>query len=99
MAIGAEPSITIVLEREDVPGDAAGLLGEVRDLLATAESQPAEEAKATLEQGLDRLDTAIDQVEDAADDTSNDVRKIRLLRLQHTLESIRDEVEDRVDQL
>ena len=76
----------------------AALLDEARGLLATAAGQPADQAKATLEQAIERLDAAIDQVEEAADDTSNDVRRIRLLRLQYTLEAIRDVVEDRVEQ-
>jgi hypothetical protein len=112
VALGPEPAIAIVLERghespDEVPPYAAALLPpataalleEVRGLLTTAAGQPADQAKATLEQVGERLDLAIDQVEEAADDTSNDVRRIRLLQLQHTLEAIRDVVEDNADQL
>ena len=94
VAIGAEPAITIVLER------AAGAAPRRRrcskkcaSCWRPRPSQPPDQAKPTLEQAIDTLNDAIDQVEEAADDTSNDVTKIRLLRLRSSLEAVEDVIE------
>jgi hypothetical protein len=112
VALGPDAAITVVLERGQaspdvvppyaaalLPPETAVLLEEVRGLISTAAGQPADQARATLEQAVDQLDLAIDQLEEAAGDTSNDARRIRILRLRLTVELIRNAVEDLIDQL
>jgi hypothetical protein len=99
VALGADPALTIVIDRQMAPEEVAALLQEARDLVATAAGQPPDQAKATLQQAIDKLDTALDEVDQAADDTSNDVVRIRLLQLHRVLERVKDVLEDKVDQL
>jgi GAF domain-containing protein len=98
-AIGAEQAMTIVVTQGQAPPEVAPTLEEVRQLLATAAGQPTDQAKATLEQAQAKLKTAIDQVEKDADDTSNDVTKIRLLRLALILNRVEDLIQIRLDRL
>ena len=111
VTLGPESSITIVLERGQQPPDetrsyatallppeTVALLEEVRDLLASTAGQTTDQARPALEQALDRLDLALDQIDTAAEDTSNDVTKIRLLQLHRALESVRDWIETKLGQ-
>jgi len=98
-AIGAEAAMTIVVAQGEAPPEVAPTLEEVRQLLATAAGQPADQAKPTLEQAQEKLNGAIDQVEQAADDTSNDVKKIRYLRLALILNRVEDLIQIRLDRL
>jgi hypothetical protein len=98
IAVGPEQTITVVLERNIVPPDTAALLGEVRDLLAAAESQPPEQEKATLEQAVDKLDAASDSIDEAAEETSPSrlFTRIRLERINRTLDRVQAVIEDRL---
>jgi len=98
-AIGAEQAMTIVVAQEEAPAEVQPSLEEVRQLLATAATQSPEEAKPTLQQAKDTLNGAIDQIEAAADDTSNDLTKIRLLRLALVLNRVEDLIQIRLDRL
>ena len=86
--------ITVVEEqgRDRLPADAAAQLSEVRDLLVSAAEQPPEQARPALEEALGKLDSAVAQTETAARETDNRVTKLRLLRLQHALEAVREAV-------
>lgn len=97
-AIDPAPVITIVEEQgqDRLPPDAATQLGEVRDLLLSAAEQPADQARPALEEALGKLDSAVAQVETAAKETDNHVTKLRLLRLQRALESVRDGIASRL---
>jgi hypothetical protein len=86
--LGPDAAISVVLQQPNVPQDIAGPLDQARQLLATATSQPADQAKTTLGQARDQVQSAIDSLEKAADDTSNDVTRIRLLRLAGALKAI-----------
>ena len=78
--------------RDRLPADAAAQLSEVRDLLVSAADQPPEQARPALEEALGKLDSALGQTETAARETDNRVTKLRLLRLQHALEAVREAV-------
>ena len=88
------PVITVVEEqgRDRLPADAAAQLSEVRDLLVSAAEQPPEQARPALEEALGKLDSATAQIETAARETDNRVTKLRLLRLQHALQAVREAV-------
>jgi hypothetical protein len=98
-AIGAEQAMTIVVTQGQGPADVQPLLDEVRQLLATAATQSPDQAKPTLQQAKDTLNDAIDRVETEADDTSNDVTKIRLRRLALILGRVEDLIQFRLDRL
>ena len=87
-------TITVVEEqgRDRLPADAAAQLSEARDLLDSAADQPPEQARPALEEALGKLDSATAQIETAARETDNRVTKLRLLRLQHALEAVREAV-------
>jgi hypothetical protein len=97
--VGPERALVIILEQGQVPEEAQGILGEVRDLITNAERQEGREAQRTLEQAVDKLDEAIDQVDEAADDTENLSVKLRLELLKNRLESVRSLLEVRIAQL
>ena len=88
------PVITVVEEqgRDRLPADAAAQLSEVRDLLVSAADQPPEQARPALEEALGKLDSATAQIDTAAREADNRVTKLRLLRVQHALEAVRDAV-------
>ena len=88
------PVITVVEEqgRDRLPADAAAQLSEVRDLLDSAADQPPEQARPALEEALGKLDSATAQIDTAAREADNRVTKLRLLRLQHALEAVREAV-------
>jgi hypothetical protein len=98
-AIGAEAAMTIVVAQDEAPAEVAPKLEEVRQLLETAAGQQPEEAKPTLAQAKTTLNDAIDEIEQAAEDTSNDVTKIRLLRLTLILKKVEDLIQIRLDRL
>ncbi len=98
-AIGAETAMTIVVDQEQAPAEVQPALEEVRQLLATAATQSPDQAKPTLQQAKDTLNAAIDQIDEAADDTSNDLTKIRLLRLSLVLNRVEDLIQIRLDRL
>ena len=93
-AVDPAPVITVVEEqgRDRLPADAAAQLSEVRDLLVSAAEQPPEQARPALEEALGKLDSAVAQIETAARETDNQVTKLRLLRLQHVLQAVREAV-------
>jgi hypothetical protein len=92
-------TMTIVVAQGEAPADVAPTLEEVRQLLATAAGRPPDRVKPTLEQAKEKLNAAIDQIEQAADDTSNDVTKIRLLRLVLILKKVEVLIRIRLDRL
>ena len=91
------PVITVVEEqgRDRLPADAAAQLSEVRDLLVSAAEQPPEQARPALEEALGKLDSATAQIETAARETDNRVTTLRLLRLQHVLQAVREAIATR----
>jgi GAF domain-containing protein len=98
-AIGAEQAMTIVVAQDEAPPEVAPSLEEVRQLLQTAAGQPPEQAKPTLEQAKATLNDAIDDIDQAVTDTSNNVKKIRLLRLGLILNRVADLIQIRLDRL
>jgi hypothetical protein len=98
-AIGAEQAMTIVVNQGQGPAEVQPMLEEVRQLLATAATQSPDQAKPTLQQAKVTLNEAIDRVEAEADDTSNDVTKIRLRRLALILGRVEDLIQFRLDRL
>ena len=64
----------------------------MRDLLDSAAEQPPEQARPALEEAVGKLDSATAQIDTAARETDNRVTKLRLLRLQHALEAVREAV-------
>jgi hypothetical protein len=97
--LGPDQAITVVLQQPNVPQDIAGPLDQARQLLATAASQPPDQAKTTLGQARDQIDSAINSLEKSADDTSNDVTRIRLLRFAASLKAIDAVIERRQQSL
>jgi hypothetical protein len=80
-----------------LPPETAALLTEVRDLVASAKNRPPEQAQPALEQAREKLDLARQQIAAAARAESNDVVKIRLLRLHRMLDAVRAQIEARID--
>ena len=72
-------------------------LEEVRDLLTSASEQPPEQVQATLQQANERLDSALSQVDTAANEAPDRLTRIRLLHLQRLLEAIQASVEARLE--
>jgi hypothetical protein len=99
VGLGPAPAIEIVQRKPQLPPDTATLLDEARNLVNSADGQPADQAKAALEQAIDKLDAALDQIDDAADDESNDLVRLRLREIQIALERVRDVLEDRLEHL
>jgi hypothetical protein len=99
VALGPEPAIAIVQQKPQLPSETTALLDEARNLVSSAEGQPADQAKPALEQAIDKLDDAIDQIDDAAEDESNDLVRLRLLEIHLVLEKVRDVLEDRLEHL
>ena len=95
------PVITIVEEqgRDRLPADTVAQLADVRDLLTSAEGQPPEQARPALEEALGKVDSAVEQVAVSADETSNKVTELRLLRLQHVLQAVREAIAMRIEGL
>ena len=96
-AVGAEVTVGLAIIDSDTPPEIKSSLEQVQQLLATAASQEGDEAKTTLGQAQETLQSAIDATKDAADDTSNDATKIRLLTLAHLLERIETVIQIRLD--
>jgi hypothetical protein len=96
---GPEDAVTVVESTGTVPQDVAPTLDEVKQLLATAATQSADQKKATLQQAQEKLGTAIKSIEDKADDTSNHATKIRLLRQAFTLKKIQALIQVQLDRL
>jgi hypothetical protein len=96
-AIDPAPVITIVEEqgRDRLPPETLAQLAETRDLLTSAAGQPREQAKPALDEAVGKLDSAIAQVDTAARSAGDEVAKLRLQRLQHVLQAIRDAVATR----
>jgi hypothetical protein len=95
--VGADVTLSIATEDNVTPPDVRSSLEQVQQLLATAATQEGDQAKATLEQARDQLQTAIDATEDAAADTSNDANRQRLLVLAQLLERIEEVIQLRID--
>src|SRR5262245_43307430 len=62
-SLGPDAAISVVLQQPNVPQDIAGPLDQARQLLATAASQQGDEAKTTLGQARDQIQSAIDSIE------------------------------------
>jgi hypothetical protein len=88
------PVITVVEEqgRDRLPTETLAQLTEVRDLLTGAAGQSPEQARPALDEAVGKLDSATAQIETAARETDNRVTKLRLLRLQHVLQAVREAV-------
>jgi hypothetical protein len=95
------PVIAIIEEqgRDRLPAETAAQLTEVRDLLTGVAGQPPEQAKPALEEAVGKLDSATAQIETAARETSNEVTELRLLRLKHVLQAVREAIATRVEGL
>jgi hypothetical protein len=95
------PVIAIVEEqgRDRLPAETAAQLTELRDLLTGVAGQPPEQAKPALEEAVGKLDSATAQIETAARETSNEVTELRLLRLKHVLQAVREAIATRVEGL
>jgi hypothetical protein len=96
---GAEDAVIAVESTGKVPQDVVPTLDEVKQLLATAATQSADQQKATLQQAHDKLGTAISQIEQKADDTSNQATKIYLLRQVLTLKKVQALIQTKLDRL
>jgi hypothetical protein len=96
---GPAPAITLVLENPHTPADAATLISEARDLVTAADGQPPDQAKQSLEQAKAKLHDAEKMIEKAADDTSNFVTRLRLVRLDRALEAVQARLALKVKQL
>jgi hypothetical protein len=97
-AVDPAPVITLVEEqgKNRLPPETATQLGDVRDLLTSAAGQSPEQAKPALEEAVGKLDSAIAQLDTAADQSANELTRLRLLHLQHALESVREAVATRI---
>jgi hypothetical protein len=99
--VGLDPApvITTVVERdrERVPAEVVAQLEELRDLLASAEGQPLDQARPALEEALGKLDATIAQVNTAADEATNAVTERRLKTLRRVLERVRDQIASRLE--
>src|SRR6186997_2825181 len=67
-AVDPAPVITLVEEqgKDRLPPETATQLGDVRDLLTSAAGQSPEQAKPALEEAVGKLDSAIAQIDTAA---------------------------------
>ncbi|MFL5759660.1 MAG: hypothetical protein ACJ789_07975 [Thermomicrobiales bacterium] len=97
--LGPDTAISVVLQQPNVPQDIAGPLDQARQLLAAAASQSPDQAKTTYGQARDQVHSAIDSLEKSADDESNDVTRIRLLRFAASLKAIDAVIERRQESL
>lgn len=99
VGVGSEQAITMVLDLSIVPPEAAANLSEARDLLMAAEDQPPEQARATYQQALDKVDAASASIDKAADDQTSPSKmltRIRLERMSRTLDRVRAVIEDKL---
>src|SRR5215218_5122433 len=101
--VGVDPApvIAIVEEqgRDRLPAETVAQLAEVRGLLTGVADQPPDQAKPVLEEAVGKLDSAVAQIETAARETSNEVTELRLLRLKHVLQAVREAITTRVEGL
>jgi hypothetical protein len=97
--VSPDQAIGVVLEENVVPTSIASSLGDIQLMLATAAKQTGDEAKATYQQAYDQLQVVIDQVNQEADDTSNDATQIQLIRLSQTLENVQSVIEAKIVRL
>ena len=101
--VGQDPApvIAIVEEqgRDRLPAETAAQLAEVRELLTGVAGQPPEQARPALEEAVGKLDSATAQLETAARETSNELTELRLLRLKHVLQAVREAITTRVEGL
>ncbi len=96
---GVDVTLTIAAEASITPPDVKSSIEQVQQLWATASTQQGDEAKATLQQASDQLQSAIDSTENAAADSSNDAERQRLLVLAMLLERIEAVIQFRIDLL
>src|SRR5262245_30997602 len=96
---GPDEAVRVVESTGSVPQDVAPTLDEVKQLLATAATQPVDQQKATLQDALTKLGTAIKQTEKEAADTSNHWTKILLLRQVLTLKKAQALIQTKLDRL
>jgi len=97
--VGPASAMTLVLDTNHVPADAATLISEARDLVTTADGQQPDQAKQSLQQANAKLHQAEKIIEKAADDTSNYVTKIHLDRLDRALERVQDRIDTKIELL
>jgi hypothetical protein len=96
---GPAPAMTLMLNSQHAPADAATLISEARDLVTAADGQTPDQAKQSLQQANAKLHDAEKSIEKAADDTSNFVTRIRLNRLDRALEVAQSRIKLRIKQL
>ena len=96
---GPAPAMTLVIDNPNVPADAATLIGEARDLVTAADGQQPDQAKQSLQQAKTKLHDAEKIIEKAADDTSNFVTRLRLLRLDRAVEAVQARLTLKIKQL
>jgi len=94
--VGPASAMTLVLDTNHAPADAAALISEARDLVTAADGQQPDQAKQSLQQANAKLHDAERIIEKAADDTSNYVTKIRLDRLDRALERVQDRIDTKI---
>src|SRR6478609_1957864 len=98
-AVGTDVTLNFVVADSVTPPEVKSSLEHVQNLLATAASQPADQAKVTLQQANDELESAIDATKDAADDTSNEVTRLHLFALAQLLERISTVIQIQIERL
>jgi len=96
---GPDQSINIILNEKIIPDDAASALHDARGLIASAATQSPEQAKATLNQAVTKIDDAMHSIKKTADDTSNLAVKLRLEQTYTALSAIRAQIQSMADQL
>ncbi len=97
--VGVDVTLAIAADASITPPDVESSIKQVQQLWATASTQQGDEAKATLQQASDQLQSAIDSTENAAADSSNDAERQRLLVLAMLLERIEAVIQFRIDLL
>ena len=98
-AVGTDVTLNIVVADPATPSEVKTSLENVQAVLATAASQSGDQKKETLQQANDSLEFAIESTNDAADDTSNDVKRLHLLALAQLLERISTVIEVQIERL
>ena len=101
--VGQDPAAVIAIVEEQgqdrLPAETVAQLAEVRELLTGVAGQPLDQARPALEEAVGKLDSTVAQLETAARETSNEVTELRLLRLKHVLQAVREAITTRAEGL
>lgn len=96
---GPDQSINIILDEKIIPDDATSALQDARALITSAATQSPEQAKATLNQAVSKIDDAMNSIKQAVSNTSNLAVKLGLEQAYTALSAIRAQVQSTADQL